>query len=160
VFAYWDRGLGLGLPSRPFCANHPESPGREREIPYGKVCRNYRLKPKTPEPSDETVKRIPITGGLTAYVDAADYEAISRYNWRLVSGGYAGRYERGKYVLMHRQIMKPPKGKVVDHIHGNRMDNTRANLRLCTPAENSRNQLKHRGSASQYFGFYYKRKDK
>jgi hypothetical protein len=147
--------MTLGFPLRPLCANHPDSPGRERETPAGEVCRNYRPRPKTPDLTDGTVKRIPVTGGLYAYVDAADYEAISRYNWRLVSGGYAGRYEKGKLILMHRQIMQPPKEKVVDHLSGNRLDNTRANLHVCTPAENNRNRPKHRGSSSQYHGVFY-----
>ncbi len=160
VFAYWDRGLWLrsltsGFPIRPLCANQPDAPGHERETPFGRVCRNYRLRPATPDLADGTVKRIPITGGLYAYVDAADYEAISRHHWRLVGGGYAGRYEKGKCILMHRQIMNPPEGMVVDHLSGNRMDNTRSNLHVCTSAENCRNRPKRRGSSSNYFGVYW-----
>lgn len=160
VYAYWDRGLWLrtlasGFPSRPFCANHPDSPGRERETPYGPVCRNYRPRPATPDLTDGAVKRIPIAGGLYAYVDAADYPQISRHHWRLVGCGYAGRHEKGKLIFMHREIMKPPKGKVVDHISGNRMDNTRDNLRVCSRAENNRNRGKHHGTSSQYLGVFY-----
>jgi hypothetical protein len=160
VFAYWDKGLWVrtlwsGFPSRPFCANHPDSPGREKETAPGKVCRNYRPKPKTPDLTDGTVKRIPIAGGFIAYVDAADYPQISRHRWRMVGWGYAGRHEKGKLIFMHREIMKPPEGKVVDHISGNRLDNTRANLHNCTPAENNRNRGKHQGTSSQYLGVFY-----
>jgi len=162
VFVYWDkalwlRSLGLGMPLRPLCANHPDSPGRERETPSGRACRNYRPKPKTPDLSDGTVKRIPITGGLYAYVDAADYPEISRWRWHMESG-YAMRIENGKKIFMHRQLMNPPKGKVVDHISGNRLDNTRANLHNVTPAENNRNHPKHQGSSSRYFGVYFRTK--
>ncbi len=166
VYAYWDRGLWLrtlasGFPARPFCANHPDSLGREREVPYGDVCRNYRPRPKTPDLADGTVKRIPITGGFIAYVDAADYPQISRWRWHMESGGYAMRTENGRKVYMHREIMNPPKGKVVDHIDRNRLDNTRANLHICTPAENRRNHPKHRGSSSRYFGVcHVKNRDK
>ena len=73
----------------------------------------------------------------------------------MVGGGYAGRYEKGKCILMHRQIMNPPEGMVVDHLSGNRMDNTRSNLHVCTPAENCRNRPKRRGSSSNYFGVYW-----
>ena len=55
---------------------------------------------------------------------------------------------------MHRQLMNPPKGMVVDHVSGNRIDNTRSNLHVCTPAENCRNRPKRRGSSSQYLGVY------
>jgi len=160
VFASWDRcqwmwSLSSGVPSRPVCANHPDSPGRTRPTPFGPVCRNYRARPADPDLADACVKRIPVTGGLYAYVDAADYEEISRHHWRLVGGGYAGRYEKGKCILMHRQIMNPPEGMVVDHLSGSRMDNTRDNLHVCTSAENCRNRPKRRGSSSNYFGVYW-----
>jgi hypothetical protein len=147
--------MTLGFPIRPLCANHPDAPGHERETSSGRICRNHRPRPKTPDLADGAVRRIPITGGLYAYVDAADYEVISRHHWRLVGGGYAGRYEKGKCVLMHRQLMNPPKGMVVDHVSGNRLDNTRNNLHVCTPAENCRNRPKRRGSSSVYLGVYW-----
>jgi hypothetical protein len=161
VFAFWDKGLwlrslGLGMPVRPVCANHPDSPGRDRETPCGQVCRNYRVRPATPDLSDGSVQRIPVTGGFIAYVDAADYEWLSQWTWGM-HGGYVARIENGKRIYMHRQIMNPPKGKVVDHISGNRMDNIRANLHVCSPAENNRNQTKRRGSSSQYLGLYFNR---
>ncbi|MDI6449236.1 HNH endonuclease [Anaerobaca lacustris] len=50
---------------------------------------------------------------------------------------------------MHRQIMDPPKGKVVDHKNRNRLDNTRINLRVCTHAENTQNARKIQGTYSR-----------
>jgi len=153
VYGCWDGGLWLrtlwsGFPAGPMCANHPDTPGIMREVP-GRPCRNYR--PRPPEPGADA-KRIVLTNGMVAYVDAADYEEISRYTWHLASGGYAGRRENHKLIFMHRQIMDPPEGMVVDHIKGNRLDNTRANLRVCTPTENARNRVKNAGSASRYIG--------
>ena len=95
VYAHWDAGLwvrtlGTGWPSWPTCGNQPESPGRMKECPRGGVCRNYRVKP--PVPKGDGVKTIPLGDGVYAYVDAADYEWLNQWHWR-VHGGYAARYE-------------------------------------------------------------------
>jgi hypothetical protein len=147
----WLRGLYSNEPLVPSCANHPRWPGQLHDVP-GTPCSNYR--PRLAEPA-RAVKRIPLSDGHYAIVDAADYEALSQYHWHFCGGGYAARCEKGKRVLMHRQIMQPPKGMFVDHIDGNRANNCRSNLRTCTPAENQRNQRKRRGSASVFKGVGY-----
>ncbi len=146
VYAHWDLGLWVrtlwsGFPARPTCGNQPDFVGRMRECPIGRVCRNFR--PRPPTPTGETVKTIPLGEGFYAYVDAADFEWLSRWTWCLYNG-CAGRREKGKLILMHRQIMQPPPGMIVDHKNRNKLDNTRANLRNCTHAENARNRSKRR----------------
>lgn len=147
----WLRDLFMGRTLVPMCANHPYWPGELREVP-GVPCCHFR--PKHVEPEGD-VKRIPMGDGRYALVDAADYEWLNQYQWHLCGGGYAARCEKGKRILMHREIMKPPKGMVVDHIDANRANNCRRNLRVCTPGENQRNQRKQRGSASPYKGVGY-----
>jgi hypothetical protein len=156
VYAYWDKcqaliGLSFGFPSRPVCANQPDCPGQQRPVPPGGVCRNYRARPETPDLADGTVKRIPLTGGLFVYVDATDYEWLSPYTWSC-HGGYAARHVKGKRIFMHREIMRPPQGMVVDHIDGNKLNNCRVNMRNCTPAENHRNRIKGIGASSRFRG--------
>jgi hypothetical protein len=154
VYAHWDPGLwlrtlGSGFPARPTCANQMDAPGRLKECPPGNGCRNYRLRP--PTPTGENVKMIPLTEGLYAYVDATDFEELNRYRWYTFNG-YAARNENGKRVYMHRQIMQPPKGMVVDHVNHNRYDNTRANLRNVTRHENTFNMRRHVNATSIYKG--------
>jgi len=162
VYAHWDPGLWMrslwsGFPGRPTCGNQPDSYGRMKECPCAGVCRNYRARP--PVPTGENVKTIPLGGGLYAYVDAADYEWLNQWQWRAGAGGYAERREKGKLVLMHRQIMRTPKGKVVDHVNGNGYDNTRANLRNVTPKQNQQNKGKQMGTVSLYKGVGYSKRD-
>jgi hypothetical protein len=159
VYAWWEAGQWLAslwscFPTRPACANHPDSPGRMRTVPFGTLCRNYRAKPEAPDLTDGTVKRIPLGDGQYAYVDAADYEWLSKYNWRL-QNGYAARRDKTRTTYMHNEIMKPPQGMMVDHANHNKLDNTRANLRNCTRQENTQNNRKHMGSSSRFKGVGY-----
>jgi hypothetical protein len=154
IYAHWDLGLwlrtlGSGFPAGPTCANQPDAVGQLRECPCGRVCRNYR--PRPPVPTGENVKMIPLTQGFYTYVDAEDFEWLNQWHWHAY-GGYAGRCEKGKRVYMHREIMQPPEGMVVDHVNGNGFDNTRANMRNVTREDNMHNQRKHAGTASIYKG--------
>ena len=99
-------------------------------------------------------RRIPLGEGQYALVDAADYEALNRYNWRFYNG-YAARQERRKTIYMHRQIMQPPDGMVVDHVNHNKLDNRRINLRPCTRRENIHNQAAKSTSALPFKGVEY-----
>lgn len=99
-------------------------------------------------------------------VDDDDFEIVSAHRWFFQpkgTHGYAGRsiQENGKQrtELMHRVLMRKSlvEGMVVDHIDGNGLNNQRANLRVCTPAENSRNRLSG-GSTSAFNGVSFVKK--
>jgi len=154
----WLRTLFSAFPVGGMCANHPDTPGQLRPIPHT-PCRNFRGKPyrvDPPEPPNDKIRYIPLTRGLHAIVDAEDYEWLSQYKWqahRTPSGGiYAVHGTSRGQVFMHRMIMRPPEGMVVDHINGNGLDNRRCNLRICTPPENSRNRRKHVDGKSRFIG--------
>jgi hypothetical protein len=157
----WARTLLSGFPVLGLCANHPDTPGQMRPIP-GTPCRNFRAKARpngteVPVPADPNTRYIPLTQNLFALVDAEDYEWLKDYKWHVTRRGacgtaYAGRRERGRLVLMHRQIMNPPKGMVVDHINGNGLDNRRCNLRICTQKQNVHNSRGRAGKKSRFLG--------
>lgn len=89
---------------------------------------------------------IPLTQGKFALVDAAD-ESLNRYQWYYHNAGYAARDGvidgRRKIILMHRVVAGTPSGFRTDHKNGDRLDNRRANLRVCNSSENATNS-KHR----------------
>jgi len=97
------------------------------------------------------MKKIPLSQGFEAIVDDGDYELVSKFKWSLVKAGgkmYARRIAyttpkllgRGKNIYLHRFILKPEGNLQIDHIDGNGLNNTRANIRVCTRAENLRNR--------------------
>jgi hypothetical protein len=145
----------------PLCLNHAETPGEVREVHPCECCRNFEAvrepsRGTAPPPGPE-VKYIPLGHHQFAIVDAADFEWLNRYTWRLLSGqgvvGYAYRVERGKKIFMHREIMQTPPGLVADHIDHNPVNNRRCNLRNCTPQENQRNRRRVRNQ-SGFVGVY------
>jgi hypothetical protein len=92
---------------------------------------------------------------MYAIVDTADYEKLDKHKWNAGRCGerfYANRRIGGKILLMHRVIMDCPKGMVVDHKDHNTMNNSRGNLRVCTPSQNSQNQLPHKTGSSKFKG--------
>ncbi|OHB79921.1 MAG: hypothetical protein A2Z25_07735 [Planctomycetes bacterium RBG_16_55_9] len=148
------RSAYRGKPIVPRCANHPQWPGVVHDVP-GVACPNYQRKAKPPE--GDAVRLIPLAGGGYAWVDAADYEWLSRYLWR-ARNGYPTRSEKRRQITMHREIMQPPAGRLVDHIDGNRANARRSNLRVCNVAENQRNKRKKSNCLSRFKGVTYCRK--
>jgi len=153
VYSYCDRehalwSMSVGVLTLPACANQPDAPGRMQRVPERGICRNYRPKPPTPEGE---VKQISLGKGVYAYVDAADFEWLNQWTWGL-HNGYAARHHKRKVIFMHREIMQPPQGMVVDHVSRNKLDDTRTNLRVCTHRENACNRDKQRGTSSRFKG--------
>lgn len=94
------------------------------------------------------MKLIPLSGGKGfAQVDDEDYEFLKQFKWTLTANGYAMAG-----VRMHRLVMKAPDGVEVDHIKGDRLDNQKRSLRLCTPAQNSQNKKQYRETKSGFKG--------
>jgi hypothetical protein len=103
------------------------------------------------------VKEIVLSDGSTVMVDDDDYEFLAQWKWSANGNGYAVRNERyapKKYrkTYLHRQIMKARKGEYVDHINGDIRDNRKANLRICSNSQNSRNSRKKQLGYSRYKG--------
>lgn len=101
------------------------------------------------------MKTIPLTEGKVALVDDADYDRVAAFKWRAywyncIAGWYAVRPHN---ILMHRFILDAPKGTYVDHIDHDGLNNTRANIRLCSKSQNQWNHKKH-GNRQPYKGVF------
>ena len=100
---------------------------------------------------------IPLINGGFALVDPYDYERLIRYPWRRNNKGYAmytyyDEKDVRHEVYMHRVIMSLTRREVVDHIDGDRLNNTRANLRVCSQQQNLCYRRCFRNNESGYKG--------
>jgi hypothetical protein len=102
-------------------------------------------------------------------VDHVDGELFRSHTWHVTSKGYVATnvkrngvnwYEGWATGKLHRMILKAPKGKVVDHINHNKLDNRRTNIRICTPQENARHCKKTTPTKSGLKGVYDNRHGK
>lgn len=129
--------------------------GRERtKIAVTSACRSKRPK-HTAIHTPRGSKAVPLTKGYYALVDEEDYERVMEYNWHMCGGKqhkYARAYINGKGKLLHRLIVHPKKGMVVDHINGNGLDCRKSNMRVCTQEENTRNSVSMSQTSSVYKG--------
>ncbi|MBW1855173.1 MAG: HNH endonuclease [Deltaproteobacteria bacterium] len=131
--------------------------GRWRGVHIDGKCPNF-YPSSTFKAGAKAVRRIPLTRGKFALVDAGDYYRLSKFHWMANKGSntfYASRTGNRKKLMMHRVIMNPPGHLFVDHIDHNGLNNCRSNLRLCTPAQNRCNLISKKGN-SKYKGVHWK----
>jgi hypothetical protein len=83
------------------------------------------------------------------HISACDFDLVNSYSgtWFAVKS-HKALYATGmvrnsdgtrEAIKMHRIIMRPSDGRVVDHINHNGLDNRRSNLRVLTDNENRQN---------------------
>lgn len=79
------------------------------------------------------------TGAEVMVDDSLDLSPTSGRIW-INSGGYAVVYHKAmKRTIGLHQLVLPGVG-MIDHIDGDKLNNRRANLRACTPVENTLNR--------------------
>lgn len=92
-----------------------------------------------------------IAGGKAAKVSPEDYAELSTYRWSMNTGGYAQRTIGLTKICLHQHLMRAPAGMEIDHIDGDKLNNTRGNLRICTKSQNQRN-AKSKSRKSKFKG--------
>lgn len=85
------------------------------------------------------MKLIPLTNSkLYAKVDDDDFLYLTKTKWAH-KNGYAVT-SGSSQIFMHRIILKTPKGLITDHKDHDRLNNQKANIRICTHAQNVMNR--------------------
>ena len=103
-----------------------------------------------------------------AIVDPEDFEYLNQFKWWLNDSGYAIYTQcfkkesgwRSRKLRMHRILLKVLKGQQIDHVNGNRLDNRKSNLRICTQSQNTKNRIKSTKNTSGYKGVWFKKDGK
>lgn len=103
------------------------------------------------------MKQIPLSRGLVALVDDADFDLVSAVGKWYANPSDRTFYARknfsrgGRYfsVRMHTLITGWP---LVDHLNGNGLDNRRLNLRQATHSQNAMNRGMRSDNTSGYKG--------
>lgn len=111
--------------------------------------------------------RIPITKGYFAVVDECDADRVLAHRWRAMvrpNTVYVARSlpwtddGRRPCELLHRFILQAPSHLVVDHADRDGLNNTRANLRLCTMEQNIQNSKPRRDNRQGLKGVHFNKK--
>lgn len=104
-----------------------------------------------------------------AVIDAVDIERVKAWRWHANWDERYQQYKVGAHVkigdewadrmLLHRFIVEAPDEMDVDHIDHNLLNNRRANLRVCTRAQNNQNLANtRRNSKSGIRGVHWDKK--
>ena len=115
----------------------------------------------------EFVIKSPKYGDKIVLIDDEDYDKIKDYKW-YVNLNFksmcfyvitSNSKKRGSKFILHRIILNCPKGKYIDHINHNSLDNRKCNLRICTISQNNMNRRKSKThKSSQYKGVSWNNK--
>lgn len=107
--------------------------------------------------------RIYFNSGTSFIIDASDFTEVSQHNWFEERNGYPSYNtsrkspEGRRRVTLHRFLMKPQVGVDIDHISGDRLDNRRCNLRVCSHQENMFNQKTRNTNSSGFNGVSFQK---
>lgn len=112
------------------------------------------------------MKEIKLTQDKVALVDDEDYDELMKYKWCAVKGRDGRTYyathrcKDSNLDLIHRFILRPNIGELIDHEDHNGLNNQRYNIHACDHKHNSQNQVparKRNNTSSVYKGVAYDR---
>lgn len=89
---------------------------------------------------------------LSVFIDDEDLHLFINRRWAVDSMGYV-RCSRS-WERLHRVVMNASGGQLVDHIDGNKLNNKKSNLRICSNAQNLHNRGANKNNSSGKKGVY------
>ncbi len=100
--------------------------------------------------------------GIEILIDTVDLPLLNNHPWRFDKEGYVvcavGWGKDYTTLYLHREIMKPKNGFVVDHKDGNKLNYRRENLRVCSYSQNNINKPKKSNCSSIYRGVSFNKR--
>lgn len=99
-----------------------------------------------------------LSKGKYAIVDNEDCEWLSQWKWYFSRYAYRSERTSGikKYIAMHRLVTNVAQDMHTDHIDGNKLNNRKANLRVCSNRENRQNRVLTRDNTSGFKGVVWR----
>lgn len=98
----------------------------------------------------------------TIIVDKEDFDRVSRFVWHISkTTGYVSclfhenNSRKVRAMRLQRFIVDCKESEEVDHINGDKLDNRKCNLRVCTRQENSFNRKIPKNNTTGYKGVRY-----
>ena len=112
-------------------------------------------------------KKIPLTQGKFATVDAANYEELNQHKWFAMkhrntycAQRHIMRNSKRTTILMHYEILCVPHRTQINHRNGNHLDNRKSNLRISTRKQSAYSARKRKNCTSRYKGVCWNKKRK
>jgi HNH endonuclease/AP2 domain len=107
------------------------------------------------------LKFIQVSNGKMAIVDDEDFEIVSKHHWHQDGAGYIRTNiwkgnRKDSAPRLHRMVLpNTPKHLHIDHKNGDKLDNRKSNLRICSSSQNARNRGPQNNNTSGYKGVIY-----
>lgn len=102
------------------------------------------------------MKEIKLNKGFVTQVDDEDFDFLNQWRWHYNKSCVKRTIRLGKtfkHIIMARLLLNANDSSlVVDHIDGNPLNNSKMNLRICSPNDNNKNLSKHKDNTSGYKG--------
>lgn len=93
-------------------------------------------------------------------IDMDDLNRVKEHGWVVTKMGYARSNRKKNKVLMHRLVLNYYGKKSIDHINGNKLDNRKSNLRICSQGENIQNAKTRKDNKSGFRGVSWHKQSK